>query len=217
MELWIETKSDDGKSYFYHAITRETTWTKPEGPNIKIMTQAEVEAMNSKNQQNQNLTDNTVKDMMGQNNTNLPKENSTNENSMSNQISNGSNSSQNVMPSPQQQQPPNFFQNAPPHFSNTPFGMPPPGYGGYPPTPWGMPWNMPNAHPQEPPAKNLIIKPGVIDPAVIARAAEWSEHRAPDGRPYYYHAGRGESVWEKPQAIRDLEGKFEKYRKLKIV
>lgn len=41
----------------------------------------------------------------------------------------------------------------------------------------------------------------------MARAAEWSEHRAPDGRPYYYHAIRGESVWEKPQPLKDLEGK----------
>lgn len=41
---------------------------------------------------------------------------------------------------------------------------------------------------------------------ILARAAEWSEHRAPDGRPYYYHAIRGESVWEKPQALKDLEG-----------
>lgn len=60
----------------------------------------------------------------------------------------------------------------------------------------------------EQPAKNLIVKPGVIEPQIIARAAEWSEHRAPDGRPYYYHAARGESVWEKPQAIRDLEGEW---------
>lgn len=40
----------------------------------------------------------------------------------------------------------------------------------------------------------------------MARAAEWSEHRAPDGRPYYYHAMRAESVWEKPQPLKDLEG-----------
>lgn len=43
---------------------------------------------------------------------------------------------------------------------------------------------------------------------ILARAAEWSEHRAPDGRPYYYHAIRGESVWEKPQALKDLECKY---------
>jgi transcription elongation regulator 1 len=43
-ELWVETKSGDGKSYFYHAVTRETTWTRPDGPNVKIMTQPEFEA-----------------------------------------------------------------------------------------------------------------------------------------------------------------------------
>lgn len=41
----------------------------------------------------------------------------------------------------------------------------------------------------------------------MARAAEWSEYRAPDGRPYYYHLTNNESVWEKPQALKDLDGK----------
>lgn len=44
-EVWVETKAGDGKSYFYHAKSRETTWTKPEGPNIKVLTQQQVEAM----------------------------------------------------------------------------------------------------------------------------------------------------------------------------
>lgn len=46
-----------------------------------------------------------------------------------------------------------------------------------------------------------------IDPQIVARAAEWSEHKAPDGRPYFYNAKAGESVWEKPQALKDLESK----------
>lgn len=41
-EVWVETKAGDGKSYFYHAKSRETTWTKPEGPNIKVLTQQQV-------------------------------------------------------------------------------------------------------------------------------------------------------------------------------
>jgi transcription elongation regulator 1 len=45
-ELWVETKTTDEKSYYYHAVSRETTWTKPEGPNIKVMTQPEFEAYN---------------------------------------------------------------------------------------------------------------------------------------------------------------------------
>lgn len=52
-ELWVETKTEDGKSYYYHAMTRETTWTKPEGPHIQIMTQNEVEAMTASKQQSQ--------------------------------------------------------------------------------------------------------------------------------------------------------------------
>uniref|UniRef100_A0A069DXB0 Putative transcription factor n=1 Tax=Panstrongylus megistus TaxID=65343 RepID=A0A069DXB0_9HEMI len=44
-----------------------------------------------------------------------------------------------------------------------------------------------------------------LDPEIVARAAEWTEHRAPDGRFYYYNAKAGESVWEKPQALKDLE------------
>lgn len=49
-ELWIETKTSEGKSYFYHAVTRQTTWNRPTGPGIQVMTQQEVENM-SKAQQ----------------------------------------------------------------------------------------------------------------------------------------------------------------------
>lgn len=44
-EIWVETKSGEGKSYFYNARTRDTTWTKPEGPGIKVISQDQVEAM----------------------------------------------------------------------------------------------------------------------------------------------------------------------------
>lgn len=56
------------------------------------------------------------------------------------------------------------------------------------------------------PAKAIAeIKITEIDPTVAAKASEWTEHKAPDGRPYYYNASKGESVWEKPQAIKDME------------
>ncbi|KAL5273613.1 TCERG1 family protein [Megaselia abdita] len=178
-ELWVETKTQEGKSYYYHSTTRETTWTKPEGPNIKVMTQLELEA---KAQQ-------TVEAKPQE----KPEE-----------------TAQPVTEAIPQQAPPQqaFFPGGPQ------FGMPPPGFGQQPP-PWGMPgWPGPGQMHQMPPhippqqdapAKNLLLKPGVIEPQIIARAAEWSEHRAPDGRPYYFHSQRNESIWEKPQAIRDLE------------
>lgn len=41
-EVWIETKSGDGKSYYYNARTRETTWDKPSGANITVISQEQV-------------------------------------------------------------------------------------------------------------------------------------------------------------------------------
>lgn len=249
LELWVETKTEDGKSYYYHALTRETTWTKPEGPNIKVMTQAEIEEMNKKQQQMQQhhlpaagggpvangSSEDAGKEKPDGAGTTIPEKAITSQPppGMLSQPPPGQQpltqpppnlAPPGMPPGAQHQHPPGLHQPPPffgpgmhpPNFGQPPFGMPPPGYGGgFPGAPGGpagapwaaMHWNQ-HMHPpaaQEKPAKNLIIKPGVIDPAVIARAAEWSEHRAPDGRPYYYHAGRGESVWEKPQALRDME------------
>ena len=41
----METAADGGKMYYYNAATRATQWTKPEGPDVKILTQEEVEKL----------------------------------------------------------------------------------------------------------------------------------------------------------------------------
>lgn len=63
---------------------------------------------------------------------------------------------------------------------------------------------------QPPPAASIPGEdPAIIaqlDGEIVAHAAMWTEHRAPDGRSYFYNSKAGESVWERPQALKDLEG-----------
>uniref|UniRef100_A0A7E4VE57 Transcription elongation regulator 1 n=1 Tax=Panagrellus redivivus TaxID=6233 RepID=A0A7E4VE57_PANRE len=39
-EVWVETKTADGKSYYYNAVSRVTVWTEPKGDNQRIVDQA---------------------------------------------------------------------------------------------------------------------------------------------------------------------------------
>lgn len=112
------------------------------------------------------------------------------------------------------------FAGPPGQFGVPPFGLPPPGFQGNwgpsgPPAwlgppgtaPWGMP---PGLVPNMPGVVNPVDDSAAlakVDPDIVARAAEWTEHKAPDGRFYYYNAKKGESVWEKPQPLKDLESK----------
>ncbi|XP_039762270.1 transcription elongation regulator 1 isoform X6 [Pararge aegeria] len=64
----------------------------------------------------------------------------------------------------------------------------------------------------EAPACDQLKKSEIkIPPEISAKAAEWTSHRAPDGRPYYYHSASRHSVWEKPipiKALEDLQAKI---------
>lgn len=44
VEIWVEAKSSEGKSYYYNAKSRDTTWTKPEGDKIKVIPYEQVGA-----------------------------------------------------------------------------------------------------------------------------------------------------------------------------
>ena len=114
------------------------------------------------------------------------------------------------------------FGGPPGQFGAPPFGLPPPGFqgtwpgpgqapawAGGPPgaAPWGMPPGLLTGLTGAMPAIDEAAVLSKVDPEIIAKATEWSEHKSPDGRFYYYNAKKGESVWEKPQALKDLESK----------
>lgn len=113
------------------------------------------------------------------------------------------------------------FGGPPGQFGPPPFGLPPPGFPnnwgpmgapGWPGPPGTAPWGLPPGMlAGMPAAVNPIDEAAIlskVDPDIIAKAAEWTEHKAPDGRFYYYNGKKSESVWEKPQALKDLESKF---------
>uniref|UniRef100_V5GT16 Transcription elongation regulator 1-like protein n=1 Tax=Anoplophora glabripennis TaxID=217634 RepID=V5GT16_ANOGL len=224
-EIWVETKTAEGKSYFYNARTRETTWTKPEGPNVKVISQDQVEAMA------QAATGGLAQNTSTAAQAALAQANVTNKQEDSEESKQESLKQPPQMataPTPTQIPPPHSLLQGPPpglnpfgppgQFAAPPFGMPPPGFQGawpgqpgpgWPGAPPGAPWALPpGLIPGMPGAAAAIDEAAVmskIDPEIIARASEWSEHKAPDGRFYYYNAKKGESVWEKPQPLKDLE------------
>ncbi|KAF7285403.1 hypothetical protein GWI33_010656 [Rhynchophorus ferrugineus] len=215
-DIWVETKTAEGKSYFYNARTRETTWNKPEGANIKVISQDQVEAMAQA--ANTTIPQNTSTAAQAA----LAQASVTNKQDESDEAQADAS---NKVPVPNAQAPnPNMVQGPPPGmsfgpppgqfppFGMPPFGMPPPGQGppGWAPpgsAPWGMPPNMiPSMNiPSALPAINEAEVMSKIDPDIVAKAFEWTEHKAPDGRLYYYNSKKGESVWEKPQPLKDLE------------
>uniref|UniRef100_A0A182QPG5 Transcription elongation regulator 1 n=1 Tax=Anopheles farauti TaxID=69004 RepID=A0A182QPG5_9DIPT len=193
-ELWVETKTADGKSYYYHAVSRETTWTRPEGANVNVMTQAEIEALNKQQSQQPKSTDQKPAEAAAVTTA---------------EISTGFSTMPAVVPLHTAM---TRFSGPPPSLGMTPFGMPPPNLTTFPP------WNPPAvANGQSWPINQTLapldatkqamneIKLSEVDPMIVAKATVWSEHTAPDGRMFYYNASKGESVWEKPQPLRDLE------------
>ena len=67
-------------------------------------------------------------------------------------------------------------------------GMPPPWMGG----PGGMP----------PPWMGAPGGPGMPP---MGPSCKWTEHTSPEGKKYYYNSETQESVWEKPQEMKDWE------------
>ena len=81
---------------------------------------------------------------------------------------------------------PQFNASVPPFAMHPPFNTAPPQWNN---------WQDPSK----------VFNDSKVDPKTLAKAQEWTEHRAPDGRMYYYNAGIQQSCWERPQPLKDLD------------
>lgn len=87
-----------------------------------------------------------------------------------------------------------------------PFGIPPPGFGfPRPPTPDGpvTPDISTVPPPVAPPIQSVPpVAPVHTNDELKDKRKEWTEHKAPDGRTYYYNTVTKQSLWEKPDALK---------------
>lgn len=216
-ELWVETKTNEGKLYYYNARTRESAWTKPD--NVKILNQEQIEAMAAA------VGPCSASDSASQKNDSPKNSLSINATTTPNQYyvpmtqipRMGSLSASNMG-----MLPPAFGMPPPP------FGIPPPGIVTASAYPFGLPPPAFSAVAVGVPAATSNSTTATSDSTVTTtvtsdtklenydigstsilevknRAEEWAEYKATDGRSYYYNKITAESVWEKPQALLDAE------------
>lgn len=77
------------------------------------------------------------------------------------------------------------------------FNIPPPGFGG----PVGAPTVSTNP-----------VQPDLTQAFGTQLNAEWSEHKAPDGRTYYYNNTTKQSSWDKPDDLKTPAEVYETYK-----
>ncbi|BFY97387.1 hypothetical protein BsWGS_00433 [Bradybaena similaris] len=224
-DIWVETKSPEGKIYYYSARTREAAWTKPE--NVRIVTQPEWEAFQTSQAQAQGVVVPAV--------TGGP--------------SPAAQAAVTPAQTPAQLTPviaPELASVPPAAAAVQPFnpGLLPPGFT----NPFMQQQQQqqqqqtqqqqtqqqqqqqqqqqpavtsattaatasPAGSDTAPPAVNkdaTVTKQPVTQlPAKPPEVAEWSEHKNSDGKSYYYNSRSQESVWDKPQVLKDWEAKIE--------
>ncbi|GIX95506.1 transcription elongation regulator 1 [Caerostris extrusa] len=184
-ELWVETKTNDGKLYYYNVRTRESAWSKPD--NVKLLNQEQIDAM-------------AVGNASGNP---LDSINQTNENQKSNSQINPGNTTPNQYFAPLGSMPRMGPMSGSNMLHPPAYGMPPPSYNMPPQGIVTGPYSYPQG--VGPPAFLVFQWDCNSVPEIKNKAEDWAEYKAIDGRNYYYNRVTNESVWEKPQILIDAE------------
>ncbi|XP_057307232.1 transcription elongation regulator 1-like isoform X2 [Hydractinia symbiolongicarpus] len=199
-QIWLEACSADGKVYYFNAKTRETRWDNPADESNKKEKQAAQE--DTSEAKKDNGQDKKMED--SKNDETEKKEKTFSEESEVKQETND-NSDQSSAPQQQSEKkaPAPFAPQGMPSTLQPPFGLPPmmrppPGMpAGFPGFSSRMPLGM---SPRFPPFPGFRMPPPDFVPKTIG---DWTEHRLPDGRLYYFNNKSKESKWDKPKEFID--------------
>ena len=184
-EVWVENKTSDGRVYYYNARSRESSWTKPEGPSVRVIAQEDLEKITSMNTQ---LQQSTIKETE----------------SKSSPKSDGATFPP-FVPGSGFSLPGGFPGMPPPPFGIPPFGMPPFGVPSLKTSPSiGSLLEDPRYHYSDETKREMRE----IEEKLIKcrdQCQQYTEHSTPDGKKYYYNSKTNESNWDKPACLSELK------------
>ncbi|GIY85993.1 transcription elongation regulator 1 [Caerostris darwini] len=211
-ELWVETKTNDGKLYYYNVRTRESAWSKPD--NVKLLNQEQIDAMAVGNASG-NPLDSINQTNESQKNNSQINPGTTTPNQYFAPLGSmprmGPMSGSNMLHPPAYGMPPPSYNMPPQGIVTGPYSYP---QGVGPPAFSGVPMGVPApASDITTVASNSVSAEAKFEnddssssvPEIKNKAEDWAEYKAIDGRNYYYNRVTNESVWEKPQILIDAE------------
>ncbi|XP_070540573.1 transcription elongation regulator 1-like [Ptychodera flava] len=209
-DIWVENKTPEGKTYFYNARTRESTWSKPE--NVKIIQQSELQALAASGN-TAALTAHTTTATTSVAAATAATTAATTIAVSSPTITTAAATTTHSVPvvSPTvTTAPATTMPTMPPPVMPAmpmlpPFRLPVPGLPMHAlpiPMPGMMPPMIPPASMHHPP---LAVAQAAAAATPATPTSEWSEHKNADGRTYYYNSRTMESTWEKPKELLEKE------------